>query len=254
MTPRRRHAALAALLALALAAAGAPLRARAQSKSDVFAGKIPPVAGQLFTKAGHLELTLSGNFSLDDAFYQKYFAGLKAGYHFNEFLSLSAQVAAGFTRTTNSTVLCPSNAGCHEATAYQLFQVPGNMKAVYGLEGAWSPIYGKLNAFSEKVGHFDMSLLVGVDLVAYKEVVSSEQAAQLQQSGGEPPITRTWGGHLGLGARFFFTPWLAFRAEIKDYLFRIQIPNSGVDSKLQNQLFTELGLSFFLPVSSRPHP
>lgn len=254
MSAPRRHAATAALLALALAATGAPVRALAQSKSDVFAGKIPPVAGQLFSKAGRVELTLSGNFSLDDAFYQKYFAGLKAGYHFNEFFSLSAQAAAGFTRTTSSTVLCPSNSGCHEASAYQLFQVPGNLKAVYGLEGSWSPIYGKLNAFSEKVGHFDMSLLAGVDLVAYKEVISSEQAAQMEQSGAAPPITRTWGGHLGLGARFFFSPWLALRAEVKDYLFRIEIPNSGTDKKLQNQLFTEIGLSFFLPTSNRPHP
>jgi outer membrane beta-barrel protein len=248
VTTPRRHAALAALLLVALAAAGAPRQAEAQSKADVFAGRIPPVAGQLYRKAGKVELTLTGNLSLNDAFFTKYFGGVKAGYHFSEFLSVSVQAAAGFTRTTNSTVLCPANAGCREATPYQLFQVPGNLKAVYGLEGSWSPVYGKLNAFSEQVGHFDLSLLAGADLVAYKEVISSAEAADLEQTGGEPPIVRTWGVHAGLGARFFFAPWIALRVEVKDYLFRVVVPNGGLDEKVQNQLFTELGLSFLLPL------
>jgi outer membrane beta-barrel protein len=246
MTARRTI--LAAALAAALAGV-AP--ASAQTKADAFAGKIPPVSGQLYQKAGRFELTLSGNLSLNDAFFTKYFGGVKAGYHFTEFLSVSAQAQAGFTVPTNSTVLCPANAGCRDAGDYQLFQVPGNLKAVYGLELGWSPVYGKLNAFSEKVAHFDMSLLLGGDLIAYREVISSARAAELQLTGAEPPIVRTFGGHVGLGVRAFLSSWLALRLEVKDYLFRVDVPNGGTSKKLENQLFTELGLSFFLPFDRR---
>jgi outer membrane beta-barrel protein len=246
MTARRL--ALAAALAAALQA---PAPGRAQSKADAFAGKIPPVSGQLYQKAGRFELSVTGNLSLNDAFFTKYFGGVKAGYHFTEFLSLSAQAQAGFTVATNSTVLCPANAGCRDASAYQLFQVPGNLKAVYGLEAAWSPVYGKLNAFSEKVAHFDLSLLLGGDLISYREVISSARAAELELTGGEPPVVRTFGGHVGLGVRAFLSSWLALRLEVKDYLFLVEVPNGGTDRKLENQLFTELGLSFFLPLDRR---
>lgn len=246
MTARRT------ILALALAAAAlAAPAARAQSKADAFAGKIPPVSGQLYQKAGRFEATLTGNLSLNDAFFTKYFGGVKVGYHLNEFFSVSAQAAAGITRATNSTTLCPANAGCREASAYQLFQVPGDLKAVYGLEVAWSPVYGKLNAFSEKVAHFDLSILVGGDLIAYRDVISSARAAELEAAGGEPDVVRTFGGHVGLGVRAFVTPWMALRLEVKDYLFAVAVPNGGTDKKLQSQLFTELGASFFFPSSKR---
>lgn len=237
-------------LALAAAVSAAPA-ARAQSKADAFAGKIPPVSGQLFQKAGRFEVTLSGDLSLNDAFFTKYFGGVKVGYHLNEFFSVSAQAAAGATRATNSTVLCPANAGCRDATPYQLYQVPGDLKALYGLELAWSPVYGKLNAFSEKVAHFDLSVLVGADLVSHREVISSARAAELEEAGGEPRISRTLGGHVGLGVRAFVTPWLALRLEAKDYLYAVEVPNGGTGRKLQSQLFTELGASFFFPFSNR---
>jgi outer membrane beta-barrel protein len=240
-----------ALAAALCAAAVAAAPARAQSKADAFAGKIPPVSGQLYQKSGRFELTLTGNMSLNDAFFTKYFGGVKAGYHFTEFLSLSAQAQAGTTVATNSTVLCPANAGCRDATAYQLFQVPGDLKAVYGLEVGWSPVYGKLNAFSEKVAHFDVSLLLGADMIAYREVISSARAAELEQSGSEPPIVNAFGGHAGLGVRAFLSTWLALRLEVKDYVYAIEVPNGGTGRKVVNQIFTELGVSVFLPSVGR---
>ena len=89
--PRRRVVTLAALLGALLLAV--PVTARAQSKSDAFAGKIPPVSAALYRKAARFEATLSGNLSLNDPFYTKYFGGLKLGYHFTE--TLSAAVTVG---------------------------------------------------------------------------------------------------------------------------------------------------------------
>jgi outer membrane beta-barrel protein len=250
----RTSAALAALAALAILAAPRP--AEAQSKSDAFAGKIPPVAGALYQKKGRVELTATGNLSLNDAFFSKYFGGAKLGYHFTESFALSAGVATGTTARTGSAVVCPSNGGCGDAAKQQLWQVPGDVKLVAGLEAAWSPIYGKLNIFSERVAHFDLSILAGADRISYSEVVSASRAEQLLQAGQEPGTSSTFGGHVGLGFRLFFTEAIAARIEFKDYIYMVDVPNwqegGKARSDLQNQLFTELGISVFFPFHNRP--
>lgn len=250
--PRRGAALLAALLGALLLAWPAP--ARAQSKSDAFAGKIPPVSAPLYRKAGRFETTLSGNLSVNDAFYSKYFLGAKLGYHFTESISAGALVMTGLNTKAGSAQVCPSNGGCHSASRTQMFQVPGNIKMIAGLEGAWAPVYGKLNIFSERVAHFDLSLIAGADWIQYQKVVSQIDAENL--NGGHPPLTSTIGGHVGLGVRVFFSEWIAARLEFRDYLYRVSVPNwqdsGGAKRDLQNQLFTELGVSFFFPTQNRP--
>ena len=239
-----------ALLALALALA-LPAPALAQSTADAFAGKIPPVSGQLYRKAGRLEATLTGNLSLNDAFFSKYFGGLKLGYHLTESFSISAHGAGGLARETGSTVLCPTSEPCRDASELQLNQVPGKIEWLAGLEVAWSPVYGKLNVLSEQVAHFDLSILAGADYIAHRQVLGREAALALDAAGGTPSTETAIGGHVGLGARLFLTEWMAVRLEVKDYLYQADVPNNG-GKTLQNQLFTELGLSFFVPGRNRP--
>jgi outer membrane beta-barrel protein len=238
----RPAALLVALVALVLPAAGA-----AASGADAFGGRIPPVSGQLYTKAGKLELTPTASLSLNDAFFSKTFFGLSVGYHFSEALSVSGSFAAGFSSATGSTVVCPGNQGCHTASAAQLDQVAGDLKTIVGAQLAFSPVYGKLNAFAEHVIHFDLSLLGGGDLIRHRGVLSAADA----NAGSSPGVRSTLGGHLGLGARVFFTRSLALRLEVKDYLYTVPVLGS---TTVQNQLFTELGLSWFLDVVHKEHP
>lgn len=249
MIPRRPIRALALVL---LAAAALPGAAAAQSKADAFAGRIPPVSGQLYRKAGRLELTLSGNLSLNDAFFTKYFGGAKLGYHFTESVSAAVYASTGMTSRTGSAVVCTAAAGCSDATETQLRQVPGRIRSIAGIEGAWSPVYGKLNVLAEKVAHFDLSLLVGADAISHEEVLSRADADRLALSGGEPAAKTTFGGHVGIGARLFLAEWLAAHLEVRDYLYSVKVPNNGSGGDLQNQLFTELGFSIFLPTRNRP--
>jgi outer membrane beta-barrel protein len=243
-----------AVLAGALVAAALPGAARA-SKADAFAGKIQPVSGQLYTKRHRLELTPTGNLSLNDAFYAKYFGGLKVGFHFTEQWSLSANFAMGTASQTGSAVVCPSGEGCVEAGDGQMFQVPGRITMIAGGEVAWSPVYGKLSLLAERVAHFDLSLLAGVDWIAHEEILGRDAAEALALTGKRPPGDGTIGGHVGLGVRIFFTPWMAARLELKDYVYQVEVPNWVEDESprkdIQNQLFAEVGLSFFLPFTSR---
>ena len=96
----------------------------------------------------------------------------------------------------------------------------------------------------------------GLDWIRHQEVVSKADAEALELSGGHPPVIGTVGAHLGLGVRVFFSEWIAARLEFRDYLYRVSVPNwqdgGGAKRSLQNQLFTELGVSFFFPTQNRP--
>lgn len=253
MTARTQSRAL--LVALLLLAAARPAPARASNKADAFEGKIQPISGQLYLKAGRLELTPVVQLSVNDAFFNKYFGGLRATYHLTEFWSVGASFAGGTTTRTGSAVVCPANQGCHPASAAELYQVPGKLLWVGGVEAGWAPIYGKLNLLASLVSHFDLSLVLGVDLVSHEKVLSSDDAVRL---GLAPAATTTVGGHVGLGARFFLSDSLALRLELRDLLYQVNVPNragSGQGSAdLQNQLFTEVGVSFFFPWTPRRTP
>jgi outer membrane beta-barrel protein len=249
---------LASALGLLLVVAGlaAPAAPRAQSKSDAFAGKIPPVSAALYRKAGRFELTLSGNVSVNDAFYSKYFGGLKLGYHIIESVSVTAYGAMGLNTKAGSAQVCPSGEGCRPADRVQMWQVPGSIKLMAGVEGAWAPVYGKLNLFSEQVAHFDLGILHGWDWITYQKVLSGAQATEYQDEGRSPGTESTIGMHLGLATRIFFTESVALRLEFRDYFYLAKIPNvregSGARTELQQQLFAEIGVSVFFPFHNRP--
>lgn len=243
MTPRR--------LALALALLALPALAAAQSKADAFAGKIPPVSGQLFRPGGRVELTLGGALSLNDAFFVKYFGNAKLTYHLGEFWSVGGYAAGGVVTESGSAVVCSASTGCADASESDLWQVPGRIRMVLGLEGAWIPVYGKLNVLAEQVAHFDLFVLAGPDVIFHDEVLSAQDAAILEAAGGTPGSQTAIGGHFGLGARLFFAEWGALRLEVKDLVYAVDVPNNG-GSDLQNQFFAEIGFSVFFPTRNRP--
>jgi outer membrane beta-barrel protein len=247
-----RAAGLALLLTALL-----PGAALAGSKADAFEGKIKPISGQLYTKAGRLEVSPTLALSFNDAFLKKYQGGVKVGWHFTEFLSAGATFAMGATSATGSAVVCPANQGCQGASKSQLWQVPGAIRMMVGAEVAWAPVYGKLNLAAEQVLHFDLALLAGPDVIRRDEVLSRDAADALVLSGGSPATTTSLGGHVGLGLRFYFNRFMALRIDVKDYVYAVKVPNwiEGAGDKpridVQNQLFLELGLSFFFPTAPR---
>ena len=241
MSARATTAFAVAVLALAPAAARG-------SAADAFENKVKPVSGQLYRKAGKLELTIpAAVLSVNDAFFSKYMAGAKLTYHLSESWSLGVNGALGTSSATGSTSVCPLNQGCHPATDAQLNQVPGDIKWIAGGEVGFSPLYGKLNLFGEKALHFDLSLLLGADLVSYRDVLKPVQA----NAGATPGTVSTPGGHVGVGARLFFARFMALRLELRDVVYKVSALDTG---NYQTQLLAEAGLSFFIPVGHHDEP
>lgn len=251
MTRRLDPSALVAL-AVALAAVALPARSAAQTKADAFAGKIPPVSGQLYQKAGRFEVTPRFDLSLNDAFFTKYFAGLELGYHLGEAWSISLSGSTGIATRSGSAVRCSATTGCANASETELRQVPGRIRALTSLELAWAPVYGKLNVLAEKVAHFDLAILAGADGVFRDEILSAADAGRLEAAGGKPKVEMTPGFHAGIGARLFVSETASIRLVVKDVVYPVKVPNGGAGTDWQNQLFTELGVSFFFPFHNRP--
>jgi outer membrane beta-barrel protein len=244
VTPTRDIAALAALL---LALAAWPRPAAAQTKADAFAGRIPPVSGQLYQKAGRLEVTPSFGMSLNDAFFTKYLGSVQLAYHATESWSVSVSGATGAALRSGSAVRCTSSEGCVNATEEELRQVPGRIRAMGAVGVAWAPVYGKLNVLAEQVAHFDLGLLAGVDLIRRDDIISSTAA----DAGVKPGSVWSPGFHAGLGAHLFFGEAVAARLVVKDVVYPVKVPNNGTGNDWQNQLFTEIGLSVFFPTHNR---
>lgn len=244
-----RKIALLSVLSAVLALAAWP-RAALASKADAFENKIKPVSGHLFLKSNRLEITPTADFSMNDAFYNKYLFGAKLNWHFSEALTLGAAIAGGFSSPSGSAVVCPAGSGCKQASPAQLYQVPGDIKMIAGAEVGFSPVYGKLNIFAEKVLHFDLSLLGGVDDISYQSILDTPDAQAAAAANSAPSSTSTVGGHVGVGVRFFLNDFITVRAELKDYVYSATIHQLGgsTSGDVINQLFAELGVSFFFPM------
>ncbi len=244
----RSAARRAAVLACALAALLLRPGLARGSAADAFENKVKPVSGQLYTKAGKLELAPSVQISMNDAFFSKYLVGARLGYHLTEVWSVALTGSYAFAHgATGSTTVCTSNAGCREALPRELYQVPGYVKYLVGAEVAFSPVYGKLNLFAEKALHFDLSIFAGADLVGYRDVLDATSAL----SGATPADGTSPGGHLGVGTRIFLGRNTALGLELKDVLYQVKGLPTG---KLQNQLMAQAALSFFVPMTHRETP
>ena len=102
------------------------------------------------------------------------------------------------------------------------------------------------------MAHFDLSVAgrAGRDH-ARRRCSRARTPTLLEASGGEPASETAIGGHVGIAARVFLAEWTAVRLEVKDYVYFVEVPNNGSGGDMQNQLFTELGVSVFFPTRNR---
>ncbi len=159
---------------------------------------------------------------------EQFYVGVKGGYAFSTFAGNVGACSNGGTACT-----APS-AGEQQA-------LPGGMTAIGFAEGGWTPFYGKLNLFGEKVFHFDFSLLLGVGGVLAQLPASAPGA--VPQTSAQDAFSFALAP--GLAEHFFLTEHIAIAAELRDYVYFV---SSGPPKQqgAQNQLMFNLGLSFLL--------
>ncbi|MHB1845888.1 MAG: outer membrane beta-barrel domain-containing protein [Deltaproteobacteria bacterium] len=172
--------------------------------------------------------------SLNDPFIQKLIPELAIGYHISQSLYLGLR--GGYAVNTFSGVVsaCASTAtgtSCGAPSATQLGELPGQISYLGFLEAGWSPIYGKVNLFAEKVVHFDFSALLGVGVLGVGTPASPDGAVPAG-SAASPALGP------GLGERLFLGEHWALEAELRDYIL--------FAPSLSTQLMFHVGVAFLL--------
>jgi outer membrane beta-barrel protein len=99
----------------------------------------------------------------------------------------------------------------------------------YHVDLHWAALYGKLSLFDSFIMHFDLYTSMGFGVA--------------KAGGRYPPMM-----HFAIGQRFKLAEWMAFRVELRDYVFLdTQQVNSQEHSDIQNYLMVVAGVSFFVP-------
>ena len=200
-----------------------------QSEPRTLEDQLPTVSGQTYGVNGKFEITPWIGITFDDAFFQSFVPELAFGYHFSDPFYLGVRGGYAFSTSAGNVNSCTTSNGtvvCGAPTSEQLKQLPGALKGMASLEGAWTPFAGKVNVFAEFVIHTDFSVLLGAGAMF---VVPPEGSTNPSVAPMLDP---------GLGFRFFFSSSLALSLEVRDYMYE-----SG---GLTNQLMFNAGLAIFL--------
>ncbi len=206
--------------------------------------RVPPVTGHTFLMARRFELAPTFGLSFRDAFWSKYVLGATATYHFTETLGLALRGGYAITSISGSAQICPPGEACRKPTVEELDgKGPGQIKLIAGLDVEWAPLYGKISLLAEGFAHFNLYLIGGPVAVQYRAPKDANQ----------PGSDSAWalGGEAGLGMRFVFNRWMALRFELRDMIYREKTvgatETTGASYQIRNQLFFDIGLSFFFP-------
>ncbi|HZJ52861.1 MAG TPA: outer membrane beta-barrel domain-containing protein [Myxococcaceae bacterium] len=209
--------------------------------------RVPPVTGYSFLMARRFEIAPTFSLSFRDAFWTKYVVGATLTYHFTETLGLALRGGYAFTSVSGAAQVCPSpTEACFSPSKEQLDgKGPGQIKLITALDFEWAPLYGKISLLAEGFAHFNLYLIAGPTAVQYKA----------PKDGSVPGSDSAWavGGEAGLGMRFIFNRWMALRFELRDVIYREKTQGAtettGASYQVRNQLFFDIGLSFFFPSS-----
>jgi outer membrane beta-barrel protein len=208
--------------------------------------RIPPVTGHTFLMAKRFELAPTFSFSFRDAFWTKYVLGATATYHFTETLGAVLRGGYAIKKVSGAAEICPPGESCRKPTKEELDgKGPGQINLLGSLDVEWAPLYGKISLLAEGFAHFNLYLVAGPMVVQY----------QAPKDGGLPGSEAAWavGGEVGLGMRFIFNRWMALRFELRDGIYREKTTGAtqtaGAKYQIRNQLFFDIGLSFFFPAT-----
>ncbi len=200
-----------------------PADPQEKASVDIRQDRIKSVQRKDFLKNKRWELTPQVSFSLNDAFYQKLGGGVSAAYHFADSLGIEFQgMYVGTVQTDMVGYFQQANSALPRVSRMRYYLM-GNF--------LWSPVYGKLSMFTDEIVHFDGYLIGGFGMVA------TETGSKLATN-------------VGLGFRYFATPWLVFKIEVRDLIYTetLTLDVQRTDfSDLQNHIMLGLGVSFFLP-------
>ena len=188
------------------------------------------------TKARRIEISPFFAYLPNDDFVRGYIPGADIGYHFNEGLALEATLGYGIH--SNKQLLGDiRKMGVQPAVLDRV----GFMGSV-GFN--WSPLYGKVAYLERKIFAYDLFFATGFGVTNTElEITTSTTGGTGETVIKEKRDASFQGYYIGIGQRYYFTNWAAFRVELRNYAY-----TQRVDSNYNNRnnLLMSGGFSFLL--------
>ena len=185
-------------------------------------------------KTGRFEFYGAGVTNLNDAFFFGNGISLRLGYNFLEKWAIEATysyIQNSARDVTNE--LLERNVATEGSLSTDNYM---------GIDLKWSPIYGKYAYLDEKIIPFDLYFSFGAGRTTPKIVSSSDEISPSSK------INSPYTLRLGTGQIFAINKWMAFRWDIANHFIYSKINKNGKEEdQWNNNLFLNLGLSFFFP-------
>ena len=201
---------------------------------------IAVIQKRFLPKTKRFEFYIAGGTNLNDAFFVGNGLSARLGYNLTE--KWGAELIYSFIQNDNRDVT--------NELLERGVNTEGSVSTdgYYGIDLKWTPIYGKYSYFNEKIIPFDLYFSIGLGKTNPRIAASSGSGTI---SSVESPYTIK----LGTGQIFAITKWMAFRWDMSLHMIQADttVRNSGTNalvsenSSLNNNLFLNVGLSFFFP-------
>ncbi len=191
-------------------------------------------------KTKRFEFYIAGGTNLNDAFFVGNGLNSRLGFNFSEKWGIEAMYS--FIQNDNRDVtneLLERGVTTEGSVATDSY---------YGVDIKWTPIYGKYSYFNEKIIPFDLYFSLGFGMTDPRIAASSGGA-------NVATVDSSYTVKFGTGQIFAITKWMAFRWDLSLHMIQatteVRNRNSNTliseDDSLYNNLFLNVGLSFFFP-------
>jgi outer membrane beta-barrel protein len=210
-------------LLIALTVGLVPLVAEAQRKSPL--ADAPAIRKRVELRSSRLELGAGAGTTLNQDFFHSVFANVKLGFHFTDWLSLSAfggftvaNMVTGFqNRVLDSLVTedpptTPRQPSPEEAEASM-----NKITQILGAQLEFSPFTGKYSLFGKLFAHYDFYAFIGGAMLNLQAVDTSVNPCEEAGTSRSCAVTGYKPGvNFGVGFHSYFNQFLALNAELRD--------------------------------------
>ena len=205
------------------------------------------VRRKLLFRSTRFEITPMASFTLADTFNRNILAGANLAFHLTNQFGLGATFNYGVLspQTSLGEALVDPVSGIPDDNLAELATTRVNWLA--SVEGSYVPLFGKLSIMNGAIVNYDFHLLFGMGFVNLAAVTPLEReniaSANIPGSTIAPVV--------GIGTRFYLNDFIAFNAQLRDFIYSSPaISNTtNSDADLQNRLALSVGFSFFLPTA-----
>lgn len=222
---------LAGLMALTVVCA--PMLAHAD-RTDL--KDAPPIRGALKYRADRHAITPVFGFTVNDAFQRTFTAGLSYRYFLANWVGIGLDFMAGYVSL--DTGLTEQIDDKLSKEGFTGKPSTSSLGFLVGVGATFVPIYGKMMLFRNFQMAYDVHVIVGAG------VGTTRGQGRIESSVSFSPM---W----GLGARLFFSEWIAAEISFRDYIIQMPLVAEAsvvsAESTWEQNFMVTVGVSFFFP-------